>query len=573
MGRIHTGNYKCLEIFLKSLEGKQGCLRMKGDEEPCLEYSAGACRYTLHRIPVKLDTEYEVELLDCQVSIAYLSESDDMMDEGVCFLEYVTDEAKKASEDGEVKFSGAGGWMATNDLGAWYDTPNREQYHFNAYKNWINDPNGLCYYKGYYHLYYQANPHSQEWDVMYWGHAASKDLVHWIHLPYTLQPQEEILAQKELRGGAFSGSAVPLEEEIVFYLTRHIGPPQETKENTRQYQTMVRSRDSIHFGEEVTVVERPDDTFAFEHFRDPKVYWQDGRWQMVIGTKIKGISSLARFGSEDMEKWSYEGVLVEERTEGIQTFECPDFFELDGQFVAAGSWMLYWDEQQRYQPTYWYMGDYKDGRFYPKNKGTYDFGSNFYAVQSFEHEGRRIAIGWTADFYEEHVPEVNGSCGAMTIPRQLSVQNGRLCQKPVEEIYQLCREKVCDTAGQSLSLENLKGNCYYARIDFEDSVDFRILLGSSEAGEIWLVREGMEVRIKTKGVKSEKVQFVTEVERLRRAEIFVDRRLVEVYLNDGEAVGTKLFYQDCRDGVFRAEFQEEEKVGRLQVFLMDGIWK
>ena len=573
MGRIHTGNYKCLEIFLKSLEGKQGCLRMKGDEGPWMEYSAGACRYTLHRIPVKLDTEYEVELLDCQVSIAYLSESDDMMDEGVCFLEYVTDEAKKASEDGEVKFSGAGGWMATNDLGAWYDTLNREQYHFNAYKNWINDPNGLCYYKGYYHLYYQANPHSQEWDVMYWGHAASKDLVHWIHLPYVLQPQEEILAQKELRGGAFSGSAVPLEEEIVFYLTRHIGPPQETKENTRQYQTMVRSRDSIHFGEEVTVVERPDDTFAFEHFRDPKVYWQDGRWQMVIGTKIKGIPSLARFGSEDMEKWSYEGVLVEERTEGVQTFECPDFFELDGQFVAAGSWMLYWDEQQRYQPTYWYMGDYKDGRFYPKNKGTYDFGSNFYAVQSFEHEGRRIAIGWTADFYEEHVPEVNGSCGAMTIPRQLSVQNGRLCQKPVEEIYQLCREKVCDAARRSLSLENLKGNCYYARIDFEDSVDFRILLGSSEAGEIWLVREGMEVRIKTKGVKSEKVQFIIEVERLRRAEIFVDRRLVEVYLNDGEAVGTKLFYQDCRDGVFRAEFQEEEKVGRLQVFLMDGIWK
>ena len=83
----------------------------------------------------------------------------------------------------------------------------------------------------------------------------------------------------------------------------------------------------------------------------------------------------------------------------------------------------------------------------------------------------------------------------------------------------------------------------------------------------------MEVRIKTKGVKSEKVQFITEVERLRRAEIFVDRRLEEVYLNDGEAVGTKLFYQDCRDGVFRAEFQEEEKVGRLQVFLMDGIWK
>ena len=171
------------------------------------------------------------------------------------------------------------------------------------------------------------------------------------------------------------------------------------------------------------------------------------------------------------------------------------------------------------------------------------------------------------------MPEANGSCGAMTIPRELSVRNGRLYQKPAEEIYRLRGEKICDAAAQNLAFEKVEGNCYYARIDLTEDTDFRLLLGRSEAGEIQLEREGVQVRIRTKGVRSENVQFVTEVEQLQKAEIFVDRRLIEVYLNDGEAVGTKLFYQDNRDGVFQAEFGEAAKVGRVCLWKMDGIWR
>ena len=104
------------------------------------------------------------------------------------------------------------------------DTPYREQYHFSPVVNWNNDPNGLCWFKGYYHLFYQMNPFGQEWNNMYWGHAASKDLVHWTHLPVVLEPQEEILDNLAIKGGAFSGSALPVGDEVYFYLTRHIGP-------------------------------------------------------------------------------------------------------------------------------------------------------------------------------------------------------------------------------------------------------------------------------------------------------------------------------------------------------------
>lgn len=555
MKTFQTGIYGCLEIFLRSLENEEGKLRIRKTGGMWEEYPAGRCQYMLTCIPLEKETEYEMELKHCKAGIAYLSEADDILESGVRFLEYQN-----------------GDWEHNKDLGRWYDTPNREQYHFNAYRNWINDPNGLCFYQGYYHLYYQANPHKQEWGHMYWGHAASRDLVHWTHLPYVLAPQQEILESEDKKGGAFSGSAVAMADEIVFYLTRHIGPPEDTEEDTVQYQTMVRSNDSIHFGEEKTIIEKPNDSFSY-NFRDPKVVFYEGVWQMVIGSKVNGVPSLVRYISEDMEHWKYGGCLLKETTENVYTFECPDFFLLNGACVLVGSWMMYVDEQRRYQPTYYYIGDFEQEHFVTKSRGLYDFGSNFYAVQSFEHEGRRIAIGWTADCYGEHIPEENGSYGAMAIPRELSVKDGILFQKPVKEIYQLRGNCLCNVEGQNLHLCHLNKNCWYGRVQFYEDTDFRILIGSSKEGKIWLSRKGTQVVIKTEGVKSKYVNFVTEIERLLEAEIFVDRRLVEVYLNKGEKVGTKLFYQDGDDGIFDAEFDTENHVKRIEIYEMNGIWR
>lgn len=556
MGFIHTGSYSCLEMFVCSLEGRQGKVLVKKEEENSRkEYPAGKCNYRLLRISLEPDTDWQVELEDCTVTVAYLSETDHILDRGVRFLEY---------RDGQ--------WIPVGDLGEWYDTPNREQYHFNAFKNWINDPNGLCWYKGYYHMYYQANPHSQEWDHMYWGHAASKDLVHWVHLPYVLVPQEEILEVSDKKGGAFSGCAVALEDRIQFYLTRHLGGMEEREDNTVQYQTMVESADSIHFGEERTIIEKPDDTFSF-NFRDPKVIRYEGKWQMVIGTRIREVPSIVRYTSENMKDWKYDGVLLEEKTSGVYTFECPDFFPLGGYFTALGAWMHYADKEKRIQPTIYYLGDYADGKFTVEKTGLYDFGSNFYAVQSFEHQGRRIAIGWVSDFYEEHIPEEDGSRGAMAIPRELFMQDGKMYRRPVPEIYQLKGDCICRVKGQNLSLKHMNNNCYYARITFSGETGFDMLLGRSKAGCIRLVREGKQLRIVTHGVKSQDVRFVTELEKLNELEIFVDRRTVEVFANGGEEAGTKLFYQDGNDGVFQAGFDQEEQVTEIELYKMNRIWK
>ena len=555
MGMVYTENYRCMEIFLKSYEEKEGKIKIRKEGSEWKEYLAGHLHYRLVKIPLEQDTNYEVELDNCCQSIAYLSDSEDIMEKGVCFLEY---------DKGE--------WIKNSSLCKWYNTNNREQYHFNAYKNWINDPNGLCYYKGYYHMYYQANPHAQEWGHMYWGHTASKDLVHWVHLPYALEPQDEILGEMDKKGGAFSGSAIALEDKIVFYFTRHSGPLEDSEKETVQYQAMAISKDGINFENETVIIEKPDNTFSY-NFRDPKVFVYEGIWQMVLGAKVKGVPSLVRYISADMEHWNYKGVLLEEQTEGIYTFECPDFFFADGKFAAVCSWMMYVDEERRYQPTYYYIGDYTNEKFNIENKGLYDFGSNFYAVQSFEHNGRRIAIGWTADCYQEHIPEENGSYGAMAIPRELYIKNNKLYRKPVKEIYSLAGKCICDVPGQDISLHHLNNNVYYARIDFKDDTDFTILLGESKKGRLWLLKEGIKLQIKTEGLKSKYVKFTTEIAHIEKAEIFVDRRLTEIFINDGEEAGTKLFYQDINDGVFQASFQEDGYVERIRIYEMEGIWR
>lgn len=558
MPLLHTENYSCLEVFARSCEGKEGKILVKKDGDTvCQEYPAGKYNYRLLKISLEPHTDWEIVPEDCEISIAYLSEADQILDKGVRFLEY---------QDGRES-----GWIPVNDLKKWYDTPNREQYHFNAFKNWINDPNGLCWYKGYYHMYYQANPHTQEWDHMYWGHAASRDLVHWVHLPYVLMPQDEILDATDKKGGAFSGSAVALEDRIVFYLTRHFGEMEEREEDTVQYQTMVESEDSIHFGEERRIIDKPDDTFSY-NFRDPKVIWYEGKWQMVIGTMINKVPSIVRYTSADMENWNYEGVLLEEKTPGVYTFECPDFFPLGGRSVAVGAWMHYADAQKRVQPTRYYLGDYADGRFTVEKTGLYDFGSNFYAVQSFEHRGRRIAVGWICDFFNEHQPEENGSRGAMAIPRELFLQDGKLYRRPIREIYQLKGDCICKVKGQNLSLKHMNDNCYYARVTFSGETEFDMLLGTSAAGCIRLVRHDKALRIVTHGVKSEDVHFTTEVEHLNELEIFVDRRTVEVFANGGEEAGTKLFYQDGSDGIFQAGFEKEDHVEEIELYKMNGIW-
>lgn len=551
---MNTGQYTCLEIFAKQT-APGGSVRVISEMRERLEKAAGSTYYAWLKFSLEKNTEYEIVCDSCDVSLCYLSGNEDILETGVCYLE-------RKQENGE---------FVMQDPAVWYDRPAREAYHFAPWKNWMNDPNGLCWFQGYYHMFYQCNPHGQEWSNMYWGHAASQDLVHWTHLPIVLAPQEEILANPEvMKGGAFSGCAVADKEEVIFYLTRHRGPLQDG-EDTIEQQWMMRSRDMIHFTEEKCVIENPPNEASFD-FRDPKVLKIGESWYMVLGSAIKGQGAILLYQSQDREHWQYVHPLLIEEQNQIRCFECPDLMELDGRFLALGAFMEHYDNCGRYQMSRYYIGDWQDQKLSTVKEGWFDFGSNCYAMQSFEHQGRRISIGWVSDFYGEHVEYRDGAYGSMTLPRQLHIRNDRLYVMPVEEVALLRGAILYQGGGENIVMPKIEGNAYRAKIQFTENTFFTILLGRDKERSISLIHDVKGLRIVTKGVKSEGIDFAADVEEVRDLEIYMDRRVVEVYVNEGEAVGTKVFYNTSQDGCFELCAMRVGNIERVELAMMKSIW-
>ena len=420
-------------------------------------------------------------------------------------------------------------------------------------------------------MFYQMNPAFQGWDNMHWGHAVSKDLVHWTYLPVVLAPQPELDDYPEFLGGAFSGSALVEEDQVSLFFTRHFSP---THERTKiEYQSRVTSKDLLHFSPEEIVLRTKPSCEISQNFRDPKVFIEDGVYKMVVGSGILESAAMLQFHSRDQKKWVYDGPVVQENDPKIGgCFECPDLFQLDGKMVAVGcAWKLVLPDGRK-QTEWYYIGERKDGcQLAVESKRIYDFGTNFYAIQSFEHQGRRIAIGWIVDNYEEHVEAENGAYGSMGLPRELHVKGDRLIQKPVEEIYSLLGETVLRESGKQQVCCEVPGNSYWAKVSLSKPGDFSISLGEEDGRSIRLECVNGVTRFRTQGVKSENIGFVSDVEKVTEIEIFVDRRLVEVYLNGGEGAGAKLFYQHTKDGRFAAKF-EENILQDVQVRQMNSAW-
>ncbi len=291
-----SGEYESICIFAEKSDDRDGwiCLEGPGGKEQQVHMNDDWYRLVQLALPEK--GTYRIRHKGIGLTQMYLSGGPDLMERGIRFLD---------PDSG-------------NELGKWYDTPVREQYHFNPFMNWVNDPNGLCWFKGYYHLFYQSNPFGQEWNDMYWGHAVSRDLVHWTHMPYVLEPQPDLWRDKEHKGGAFSGSAQVMGEQMHLYLTRHHGP-QEDGEKTREWQTEAVCSDGIHVEKErPCITERPEGA-SFD-FRDPKVQQVEGKDYMVLGSSLDGVPSILLYVRED-GGWSFKGPLLQEHERALQRKE------------------------------------------------------------------------------------------------------------------------------------------------------------------------------------------------------------------------------------------------------------
>ena len=330
-------------------------------------------------------------------------------------------------------------------------------YHFSPPCGWMNDPNGLVYFRGEYHVFYQFHPYSSQGGLMYWGHAKSRNFTTWEHLPVALAPDAPYD-----KNGCWSGGAIVIEDVLYLIYTGHYDENGER----RQTQNIAFSRDGIHFEkyEGNPVISAPPAEGSSD-FRDPKVWKHEGNWYMVVGSGKDGIGKALLYRYSDLRNWDYVGVLAESDGTLGYMWECPDFFPVGDKYVLMFSPMGMGEKKAIYL-----VGDmdYSTGKFTWQTIGDTDIGFDYYAPQSLlDDSGRRIIIGWLngwdwMPWFKDWAPEkVKTWCGAMSIPRVVELDGaGGLTFRPVEEMKSLrgqhnrVEELRVDNGSQSLPADN-----------------------------------------------------------------------------------------------------------------------
>ena len=306
----------------------------------------------------------------------------------------------------------------------------RFEYHFEPQFGWMNDPNGVCQFGGKYHAFFQHNPFAPVWDQMYWGHAVSEDLIHWEQTANALHPD----MYYENSGGCFSGSAIEKDGKLYLFYT-------SVSEELKQTQSVAVSRDGLHFEKyRNNPVLLHDDTRDDGNFRDPKVLKYGDRYYMVTGACLNDVGRILLFTSEDLLRWEFVTVLFESADFG-GTLECPDLFPLDGKWVLMFSAM-----KPTVAATVFVIGEFDGRSFAPENLCYSEIGRDFYAPQTFcDGEGRRIMHGWYYHWGKE-LPAGAQTAGALAVPRELHIKDGRIVNYPVAEARHLLKteeEHVC----------------------------------------------------------------------------------------------------------------------------------
>lgn len=313
----------------------------------------------------------------------------------------------------------------------------RQEYHFMPQAGWMNDPNGLIFFRGKYHFFYQYNPYGAFWDCMYWGHAVSEDLLHWEYLPPALAPSE--FYDDYPKGGCFSGSAIVCDDKLFLMYTGTAN----NGNGVEQTQCIAYSEDGVYFEKyEGNPVLRAPEGIKADCFRDPKVWKHEDTYYMVCGASREDRGLALLYKSEDMLHWSFFNVLAESRGEWGFMWECPDFFQIGDQYVLTFSPMGSGDHTSVYL-----MGDfdYKTGKFDCRISKEIDWGLDYYAPQSFETpDGRQIMVAWANEWewmplWKDWGPSYKeGWCGFFNLPREVRIkQDGTLQFIPVKELKEL----------------------------------------------------------------------------------------------------------------------------------------
>jgi beta-fructofuranosidase len=433
--------------------------------------------------------------------------------------------------------------------------PWRQTYHIQPISGLLNDPNGFSFFNGEYHLFYQWHPLGPFHGLKYWYHTKSKDLVSWDNVGIGIRPDSYFDSH-----GAYSGSAIEHKGNLYLFYTGNSRDEQFVRHPYQCIAVMDQHGEIKKL--EHPVIDKVPEGYT-EHFRDPKVWKEGERFYAVIGaqrTDETGCSVL--YSSPDLFEWDFEGEIGTQLSEFGYMWECPDYIEINDKglliFSPQGIEPEGEDEYQNIYQSGYVLGkldlvkkELRHGNFIELDRGF-----DFYAPQTMrDPKGRRLLVGWMGLPDIEYPTDQNGWAHCLTVPRELTIENNKLIQRPVPELQSLRKKeiKVVDSLNnQTKTYEGFSGTAYELFCELEnidasefgiefragemektiikyDSVQRKAILDRNLSGK--MVGENYGTQRKCK-VDAEKIKF----------HLFVDSSSVEIFVNDGEEVFTSRIF-------------------------------
>ncbi len=449
-----------------------------------------------------------------------------------------------------------------------YTEPHRPQYHFSPKEKWMNDPNGMVYYKGEYHLFYQYYPDSTVWGPMHWGHAVSKDKLHWQHLPIALYPDS--------MGYIFSGSVVVdikntsgfkkgIEAPLIAIFTYHNMAGEKAGTDKFQTQGIAYSTDKGRHWNKYSanpVIKNP----GHKDFRDPKVFWHEPtkHWVMslAVGDRIQF------YHSKDLKNWGLTGEFGMKEGSHGGVWECPDLFSLPITGSTEKKWVLIVSigngAPNGGSGTQYFVGDFDGSNF--KNSQTaqverwIDYGTDNYAGVTWSNtaEGEKIFLGWMSNWkYATQVPTQKWR-SAMTLPRLLrleKIKNGYfLRSEPIANVQKIRGNSKPFSLNKwpvksgplseiilEADLENKKNNSF--SIEFSNGNLEKLIVGYNDNDHSYFID-----RTHVGNTSFSPVFAVKEIaprltnSKTIRLHIFTDKSSIEVFADDGLSCMTAIYF-------------------------------
>ena len=425
----------------------------------------------------------------------------------------------------------------------------REHFHLMPPVGWLNDPNGLCQFEGVYHAFFQYSPFDAEGGVKMWGHYISDNMLDWKYQGVALYPDQPFDCH-----GVYSGSALVEDGKMYLYYTGNVkledGEYDYIRTGREGNTVLVSSEDGIHFGHKKQLMRNtdyPDDLTC--HVRDPKVWKEQDTYYMVQGARTKeDVGQILIFTSKDKVNWKFKSRIESKEPFGYM-WECPDYFTIgDKKILSASVQGLeggIWEERNVYQSGYFevegdILSSYKLGEY-----KLWDYGFDYYAPQSFETEdGRRIHISWMGmpdcEAYT-NLTIADGWQHCFTLPREIYVKDGKICQRPVRELDY--KEAITKTAENKLQADSCKA--YDLKIDKIQNNQFCIALAEE------LLLEYTDGRFRMRFTDNRKTcvsagrdcRYV-ETDEVTNIRVIADVSSVEVFVNDGEYVFSTRYYPE-----------------------------